>query len=96
MLLTSMARLLIGELKITNMDIKQYKTVGDWYDDAKVEGYSIPLQMCHGIQIAMKELNMGFAEVFELFEKKRVTILVGKMFIYDLQGYKAIENISNE
>jgi len=72
------------------MEIKKDETLNEWFKEARSQGYSVPVAMCHGIQIAMKELNKSFTEVFELFVKKAIIIQVGKMFIYDLQGYKAL------
>ena len=72
------------------MEIKKDETLSGWFKEARSQEYSFPLAMCHGIQIAMKELNMSFAEVFELFVKKAIIIQVGKMFIYDLRGHKAL------
>lgn len=74
------------------MDIKKEETLGEWFREIKSQGYSVPLAMCHGIQIAMKELNISFAEVFELFVKKGIIIQVGKVFIYDLRGHKALKD----
>jgi len=73
-----------------NMEIKKDGTLSEWFKEARAQGYSFPLAMCHGIQTAMKELNKSFAEVFELFVKRVIIIQVGKMFIYDLRGHKAL------
>ncbi len=72
------------------MEIKKDKTLSGWFKEAKSQGYSVPLAMCHGIQTAMKELNMSFREVFELFVKRAIVIQVGKMFIYDMRGHTAL------
>ena len=72
------------------MEIKKDETLSGWFKETKSQGYSVPVAMCHGIEIAMKELNMGFAEVFELFIKRAIIIQVGKIFIYDLRGHKAL------
>ena len=78
------------------MDIKKYKTVGEWYQKARTQGYLVPLPMCHGVEMAMKELNMSFAEVFELFEKKEIIIQVGYAFIYNMRGHKGLDDISTK
>jgi len=72
------------------MEIKKDETLSEWFKEARSQGYSVPVPMCHGIQIAMKELNKSFAEVFELFIERAIIVQVGKMFIYDLRGYKAL------
>ncbi|OGE84956.1 MAG: hypothetical protein A3J48_00535 [Candidatus Doudnabacteria bacterium RIFCSPHIGHO2_02_FULL_46_11] len=72
------------------MEIKKDETLSEWFKGARAQGYSVPVAMCHGIQIAMKELNMSFAEVFELFVERAIIIQVGKTFIYDLRGHKAL------
>ena len=72
-------------------NIKEYETTGEWYRDARKEGYSFPLAMCHGLDIGQKELRLGFAEVFELFVKNRIIIQVNDSFIYNLEGYLAIK-----
>jgi|SRR3989344_2021737 len=71
-------------------NIKEYKTTGEWYRDARKEDYSFPLAMCHGLDVGQKELKLSFAEVFELFVKRAIIVQVGKMFIYDLRGYTAL------
>lgn len=72
------------------MEIKKDETLNEWFKRARSQGYSFPLAMCHGIQIAMKELNKSFVEVFELFVERAIIIQVGKTFIYDLRGHKAL------
>jgi len=72
------------------MEIKKYKTLSEWYQEIKSQGYSVPPQICIGIQEAMKELDMGFAEVFELFVERAIIIQAEKAFIYDMWGYKRL------
>ena len=78
------------------MDIKKYKTVFEWYQNARTQGYLVPLQICYGVEMAMKELNMSFAEVFELFKKKEIIIQEGYVFIYDMRGHKGLDDISTK
>jgi len=73
------------------MDIEKYESVGKWYEDMRSAGYAIPLAMCHGITQAMKELKMSFPEAFRLLEKNKRIILVGKSYIYNLQGHKGFK-----
>ena len=72
------------------MEIKKDTTLGEWFKEARAQDYSFPLAMCHGIEIAMKELNRSFPDIFKLFVERTIIIQVGKMFIYDLRGYKAL------
>ena len=72
-------------------NIEEYKTVGDWRLDAKKEGYSIPLAMCHGITIAQKELGLSFSEVFDLFIKNRIILESNHFFIYNMMGHLGIK-----
>jgi len=72
------------------MEIKKDETLSEWFKEVKSQGYSVPVSMCHGIQIAMKELNKSFTEVFELFSERAIIILAGKTFFYNLQGHKAL------
>lgn len=72
------------------MEIKKDETLSGWFKEARSQGYSVPVPMCHGIQTAMRELNISFAEVFELFVKRAIVIQVGKMFIYNLRGHTAL------
>ena len=69
---------------------KKGETLSEWFKETKSQGCSFPLAMCHGIQIAMKELNMSFVEVFELFIERAIIVQIGKTYIYDLRGYKAL------
>ncbi len=55
-------------------DIKEYKTTGEWFKDARECGYSFPLAMCNGLDLAQKELKLSFSEVFELFVGNNIVI----------------------
>jgi len=77
-------------------NIEEYKSVGEWFNDARQEGYNVPLAMCRGIEIAMKELNKSFSEIFKLFEQEKIIIQEGKFFIYDVRGHKAIKGKNNK
>lgn len=56
----------------------------------------MPLQICYGVEMAMKELNMSFVEVFELFKKKEIIIQEGYVFIYDMRGHRGLDDISTK
>lgn len=77
------------------MNIQKYESVGKWYEDMKLVGYRIPPAMGYGITLAMQELNMKFPEVFNLLEKNKRIILVGKIYIYDLRGHKGLRKEPN-
>ena len=70
-------------------NIREYKTTGEWYADARKEGYRFPLAMCNGLDVAQKELSLSFAEVFELFVKHGV---IKTFFVYDMRGHLALKD----
>ena len=70
--------------------INEYKTTGEWFRDARAEGYRFPLSMCQGLDVGQRELKLSFSEVFELFVKHRIIIDVGGSYVYNLQGHLAI------
>ena len=72
------------------MKIRKDEILSEWFKESRSQGYSVPVAMCHGIQIAMKELKKDFVEVFELFVERAIIIQVGKTFIYDLRGHTAL------
>jgi len=73
-------------------NIEEYKTTGEWYKDARSEGYNLPVAMCHGLGVGQRKLKLSFAEVFKLFVKNNIIIQVNNKFIYNLEGYVAIKN----
>mgnify|MGYP001580801400 CR=1 FL=1 len=72
------------------MVIKKDVTLGEWFKESRSQGYSVPVSMCHGIQVAMKELDKSFPDVFELFLQRAIIVLMGKTFFYNLQGHRAL------
>lgn len=66
------------------MNISQFHSVGDWYGTAREEGYSVPLEMCRGLERVMEKYQMNFAEAFELLERNEKIFLEGKTYVYDL------------
>ncbi len=83
---------LIEEFLFIMKNIKEYETVGEWFTDAKKEGHQFPLAMCHGIEIAQRELDLSFCEVFELFINNKIIIGLEKFYVYNLMGHLAIKN----
>lgn len=71
-------------------NIKEYKTTSEWFSDARKEKYSIPLAMCHGLNIAQKELSLSFSEVFELFIRNKIIIESNHFYIYNMKGHLGI------
>lgn len=70
------------------MELTKYKSVGEWYEDIKAHGYTAPLTMCHQLDQTMKKYKLTFAETFNLFLTQNKIFVRGKMFIFDLSGYK--------
>jgi hypothetical protein len=65
----------------------EYTTVGEWYEGAKKDGYSIPGSLCMDLKKAMKERDLSFAAAFKLFFENGILIQAGEVFIHDLGGY---------
>src|SRR5215471_13196025 len=51
----------------------KFLTVGAWREAMLARGFTMPLQLCHGLSQAMTCLNLTFPEAFRLLwdEKKR-------------------------
>jgi hypothetical protein len=62
--------------------------VGPWYDAMRARGYSMPLQLCHGLSQAMKHLNLTFPQAFRLFWDNRKILVSGRSLIYDFSASK--------
>lgn len=71
--------------------IEEYKTVGEWFSEARHEGYSVTSAMCHGITVGQKELDLSFPQIFELFTKHKVIIKTEHTYIYDMRGHLKIK-----
>lgn len=74
------------------MDLTKYKTIGEWFEDIKVQGYSAPLPMCHGLSKVMEKYNLSFHEAYKLLEGEGKIILKGKTFFFDLSASKLWED----
>lgn len=66
------------------MDTLSYSTPGKWYEDARKEGYSVPLQMMQGITMTMEKRGLNFPDAFLLLEKHEKIILDGRCYIFKL------------
>jgi len=73
------------------LNISDYKSVGEFYEDAKKQGYSVPLQICIGLSQLIKAKNLTFQEAYEFLLKNNKIILVGRTYIYDLSASKLWE-----
>lgn len=66
------------------MDISKYNSIGEWYKDAKENGYSVPLEMCRGLEKVMKENNMALSEAYNFLLRDKKVLLTGKTYIFDI------------
>lgn len=70
------------------MDIKRFKTAGQWYKTLKKDGYQIPLTLYHELNKLSKEKGMSFQDAYEeLFENGRIKV-VDKTINFDLNAKK--------
>jgi hypothetical protein len=65
-------------------DPEKYISVGEWYQEMRAQGYSVPLQLCVGLSRLIKKYNLTFDEAFNFMVKHEKVMLVGRTFIYDL------------
>ncbi len=72
----------------------EYTTVGEWYEAAKKDGYSIPGSLCMDLNKAMKERNLSFPAAFKLLFENGILIQVGQVFVHDLGGYNRLSDHS--
>ena len=73
-------------------NIKEYESAGEWFLDARSEGYSVSGVMCNELNLAQRELRLSFAEVFELFIQHGIIIKTGYFYIYWEKGRFAIKD----
>jgi len=65
-----------------------FRTVGAWRDAMLAHGYSMPLQLCHGLSQAMTHLKLAFPEAFRLLWEKKKILVSGRALIYDFSAAK--------
>jgi hypothetical protein len=70
------------------MNISNYKTVVEFYEDAKRQGYSLPLALCAKLSKLIKERGLTLQEAYNFLYERELIILVGKTFIYNLSADK--------
>jgi len=74
------------------LDISKYKFVGEFYENARKQGYTIPSAMCQGLSELMKTKDLSFQEAYNFLLKKKEIILEGKVYIYHLSASRLWEN----
>jgi len=60
----------------------RFQTVGAWREAMLALGYTMPLQLCHGLSQAMTHLKLTFPEAFRLLWDKQKIIVAGPSLIY--------------
>ena len=81
------------ELEKSVFGIEKCKSLGEWYELTKSEGYNICVIMCAGIDRAAKKWGLSVPEVFRLFLACEIIILKEKIFFYNIQGHEAIKKL---
>jgi hypothetical protein len=66
----------------------EYKSVREWYEDAKKNGYLVPPALCQCLSQLMKIRGLKFSEAFQLLLAKKKVVLSGKHYAFDLTGHK--------
>ena len=66
-----------------DMEITNYKFIGEWREAAKAKGYFVPFQLCTGLAIAMEKHDLSFVEAFEYLTKRNKIFLDNLEFSYD-------------
>ena len=63
---------------------KNYASAMEWYKATKAAGFSVPVQMGHGLSSTMTILNLSFPQVWDILERRKVFCLVGKTYFFNL------------
>jgi diguanylate cyclase (GGDEF)-like protein len=63
-----------------------FRTVSAWRDAMFAHGYSMPVQLCHGLSGAMKRLKLTFPEAFCLLWVKKKIGVSGRALLYDFSA----------
>ena len=72
--------------KIDLERIMKYKTVGEWFEEEKKAGYSIPLPLCHSLESFISKRKSSFNQAFFFLIKNKKVFLRDKIYIYDLSA----------
>ena len=70
------------------MDISKYKSVGEFYEDSKKHGYSVPLCMCACLSKLMEQRGLNFQEAYNFVWERKLIFLSGRFHLYDLTADK--------
>jgi diguanylate cyclase (GGDEF)-like protein len=60
-----------------------FRTVAAWRNAMFAHGYTIPVQLCHGLSGAMKRLTLKFPEAFRLLWDQKKIGVSGRGLLYD-------------
>src|SRR6266581_3643705 len=60
----------------------RFQTVAAWREAMHALGYTMPLQLCHGLSQAMTHLRLTFPEAFRLLWDNQKIIVAGPSLIY--------------
>jgi hypothetical protein len=71
-----------------SINISKYKSVGEFYEDMKKQGYFVPLCMCACLSKLMQQRRLSFQEAYNFLWGRKSIFLVGKFYIYDLTADK--------
>lgn len=78
------------------MKSKKYKTVGEWWEDSKKQGYSRPTQAGWVLSLEIEIYGRSFPEAYEKLIKDRKLILSEKVYIVDLSYINELLEIKNK
>ena len=73
------------------MNYRQYTSAGEWYRDARKEGFMPNASMMHGITQTMQKLEMSFADAFEFLQATKKILLVDKLYYFNLNYEKLFD-----
>lgn len=73
------------------MNYRKYTSAGEWYKDARNDGYMPNTSMMHGITQTMQKLEMSFAEAFEFLQETKKILLVDKLYYFNLNYEKLFD-----
>ncbi len=70
------------------MDINLIKSPGEFIETARKEGYLVPPQAPHAIEMAMAFFNVDFPTAYQRLVEMKILILVGKVYLVNLRFYE--------
>jgi hypothetical protein len=68
------------------LNVDRHASVGAWHEEMKARGIGVPLQLCHGVDQAMRKLGKSFPETFRYLWDNDKIIVAGRSLIYDLSA----------